>query len=200
MRGKVEKKAGLRCGTPDDDSDDIEGFAVSARSVMTDERYDVEGPVGGATWRWTWSTKHRLVTNAWSLEGSRCRRSDGNAQLHCAPKVAPTVAPLCHSSGTPGRRSRGSPFLGYRLETETDRGRNRWFWLPSTLRLFSNSGLLFSGKVIIMRVYFVYYFSLSRQPDLASLIHNKGLYHRLIFMVSTAHFPMFPVHYACSCV
>jgi len=43
-----------------------------------------------------------------------------------------------------------------------------------------------------MRVLFVYYFNLFRQSDLASLIYNKGLY--------AAHFPMFPLHYACSCV
>ena len=115
------RKPGLRYGTPDDDSDDIEGFAVSERSMMTDERSGVEGPVGGASWRWTWGTKHRLVTDAWSFEGNRRRRSDGNAQLHCAPKVA-LNASLRHNSGTPGRRSRGSPFLGYRLEP--DRGRN----------------------------------------------------------------------------
>jgi len=36
----------------------------------------------------------RLETDAWSFEDDRT--------LHCTPKVSPAVAPLRHSSGTPG--------------------------------------------------------------------------------------------------
>ena len=88
-------------------------FPHGRRSAMMDERSGVEGPTGGgASRRWTWGSKHRLETDPWSLEGDRT--------LHCTPKVSPAVATLRHSSGAPGRRSWGSPCIGYRLET--DRG------------------------------------------------------------------------------
>jgi len=40
------RKPGQRYGTLADDSDDLEGLAVSARLVMTDERSGLEGPIG----------------------------------------------------------------------------------------------------------------------------------------------------------